>query len=165
MIIVIHGPAGSGKTTVCKLLVKGHFLNRAVYYDIDRITQSGTQSQRCQQVVDMIGIHQYLYRDFHFFINWVFENPRVALNFMGKLSQLNAQQEVKGLIMNASHEARMKRLLTRPDWLTEQAKSAMVNQNIEDHAEAWTEMGPTVDTSDDMEEQIAKRMIGLLKLS
>jgi cytidylate kinase len=165
MIIVIHGPAGSGKTSACKLLIKKYFLNRAVYYDIDRITQAGTQPQRCQQVVDIIGIHQYLYRDFHFFINWVFENPRIALDFMGKLSQLNAQQEVKGLILNARHEVRMKRLLTRADWQTEQAKSAMADQNIEDQAEAWAEMGLSVDTSDDTVEQVAKKMVNFLKLS
>jgi cytidylate kinase len=165
MIIVVHGPAGSGKTSACKLLVKKYFLNRAVYYDIDHVTHSGPQTERCQQIVEMIGIHQYLYRDFHFFINWVFESPRIALDFMVKLSQLNAQQEVKGLILNARQEVRMKRLLSRPDWQVEQAQSEMASQNIEDQAEAWTEMGPTVDTSDDTEGQVAKKMIGLLRLS
>jgi len=39
----------------------------------------------------------------------------------------------------------------------EQAKSAMDDQNIEDQKEGWAEMEPTVDTSDDTEEQIAKK--------
>jgi dephospho-CoA kinase len=165
MIIVIHGPAGSGKSTACKRLVKGHFQNRAAYYDIDHVTQSGTQAQRCQQIVNMIGNHDSLYQDFHYFINWVFETPKVVFDFMEKLGHLNAQQEVKGLIITARHEVRMERLKNRPDREKEQSESEITAKSIEDHKLTWAVMGPTIDTSDSPEEVIARKISTLLKLS
>lgn len=165
MIIVIHGPAGSGKTTACKLLVKSFFQNRAAYYDMDHVTQIGTQAQRCQQVLNMVGGHRSLYGDYHFFINWVFESPQMVADFIEKLSHLNAQQEVKGLIISARHEVRMARLENRPDRDQVQEQSAAAAQNLEEYKEAWAAIGPIVDTSNDPEDKIAHKIITLLKLT
>lgn len=156
MIIVIHGPAGTGKSTVSKILQQRLGANRTVVMDIDHCCDIDLHYEERQKMVEeIIGLYRRRRQELIFIVNWVFTDFNVLKRFVDQL--LKIDQPVHVFIFKAQRETRSRNLLSRSDAEIVTAKSNATAADLEKGE--WAFFKNVIDCTNFTQDGVAETII------